>query len=545
MEFSRRPASHARDPRPAFSAPATTAQQAARPSGVAAGWPTAAIAIAIAAVAFGLVFQHEMEVAFQTWLWTTAYNHCFLILPLVGFLLWERRAVFAAVPPSPAFWPLAALPLLSALWLVAAVLDINEGRQFVVVGMFEVVLLATLGVRAFRLLMGPLLFLFFLVPSGEFLIPSLQKVTADIAVHGLQLLHIPVYSEGLMIDIPEGRFEIAEACAGLRFLIASIVFGFFFSLMMYRSLLRRALFVALSLVVPVGANGLRALGTIALGHLEGSAAAVEADHILYGWVFFSLVILLLIAIGTRFADGGDRLPAPASAPGPSGPAWRFAAAAACGVLLALLGPAYGARLNAQFDTAAAPVVDLAQPRAPWGAARADTPAWQPMIRGGAAHEWLNSFTEPGSGIVVRYVALYRLHPVGNALTRTDNRIADDATWQLESQGQTQIRMGDNVAAVSSSRIVAGLHRRLVYSFYIVDGAIAAGPIAAKALQARAVLLRRVSLAAFVAVSASEDDPDFPASAQLGQFLEANRPLLGDLEALSAGGPAHAGDSRWN
>jgi exosortase A len=531
--------------RPRFPTPAAPAERAAEPSPIAAGWRTAAVAIFIAALAFGVVFHHEIEVAIQTWLWTTAYNHCFLILPLVFFLLWERRTVFATVPPSPTFWPLAALPLLSAVWLVAAVLDINEGRQFVVVAMFEVVLLATLGVRAFRLLMAPLLFLFFLVPSGEFLIPSLQKVTTAIAVHGLRLLNIPVYSEGLMIDIPEGRFEIAEACAGLRFLIASIVFGFFFSVVMYRSLLRRAVFIALSLVVPVGANGLRALGTIALAHVEGSAAAVEADHILYGWLFFSLVILLLIVIGIRFTDGGDRLPALAPATGPSAPAWRFAAAAACGLLLALLGPAYGARLNAQFNAAAPSVVDLAQPRPPWRAADADMPAWQPMIRGGAEREWLNSFAEPRSGIVVRYIALYRLHPVGNALTRTDNRIADDVTWQLQSQGQAQIHLGDNVTAVTSSRIVAGLHRRLVYSFYFVDGAIAAGPLPAKLLQARAVLLRRVSLAAFVAVSASEDDPDFPASAQLRQFLEANRPLLGDFETLSAGGLAHAGGRRRN
>jgi hypothetical protein len=51
-----------------------------------------------------------------------------------------------------------------------------------------------------------LLFLFFLVPSGAFLVPSLQKITAEISVAGLQALHIPVYSDGFMIEIPEGTF---------------------------------------------------------------------------------------------------------------------------------------------------------------------------------------------------------------------------------------------------------------------------------------------------------------------------------------------------
>ena len=540
MAFSRRQTSLARIMQPEFPAPVMTEEQSPGRLAIVAGWRSAAISIALAALVFGLSFHHEMEVAIQTWLWTTAYNHCFLILPLVGFLLWERRAVFSAVSPTPTFWSLLAMPLLSAVWLVAALLDITEGRQLAVMAMFEIVLLSILGRRAFKLLLAPLLFLFFLVPTGEFLIPTLQKVTADIAVYGLHLLNIPVYSEGLMIEIPEGRFEIAEACAGLRFLIASIVFGVFFSVVMYRSLLRRAVFIALSLIVPIGANGLRALGIIVLAHLEGSAAAVEADHILYGWIFFSLVILLLIALGTRFVDGGGRLLAPAPATVPRSRAWQFGAVATASVLLALLGPAYGARLNELFQASAGPVFELPEPWPPWRAVGEGVAAWHPVIAG-AEREWLRSFQEPGSGVVVRYVALYRLRPIGNALTRSDNRIADDTVWQLQSRTRAQIHYGDQSAMVTANRIVSGPHQRLVYSFYIVDGTIAAGTVEGKFLQAHAVLLQRAPRAAFVAVSASDDDPDFPASAQLDQFLEANRPLLDGLKALNSGEVARAGD----
>src|SRR5260370_26191690 len=149
--------------------------------------------------------------------------------------------------------------------------------------MFEVVVLVALGPRVLWLLLAPLVFLFFLVPSGAFLVPTLQKITAQISIAGLELLHIPVFSDGVMIEIPEGTFEIAEACAELRFLIASIVFGCFFAVLMYRSVIRRALFITLSLVVPLAANGMRALGIIVLAHLGSSPAAVEADHVLYSW----------------------------------------------------------------------------------------------------------------------------------------------------------------------------------------------------------------------------------------------------------------------
>ncbi|HEV2097884.1 MAG TPA: exosortase A, partial [Stellaceae bacterium] len=265
-------------------------------------WRTALLTIAVAACILGFVFRSDVTMAVRVWIASTAYNHCFLILPLVGFLLWERRAVIAASSPAPAWWPLLAMPILTAVWLLAAFLDLNEGRQLALVAMFEVVLLVAFGPQVFRRLLAPFLFLFFLVPSGAFLVPSLQVVTSKIAVAGLHLLHIPVFSDGNMIEIPEGNFEIAEACAGLRFLIASAVFGCFFAVVMYRSYWRRALFIALSLAVPIGANGMRALGIIVLAHIEGSATAVEADHILYGWLFFSLVIVMLIAIGMTFVD---------------------------------------------------------------------------------------------------------------------------------------------------------------------------------------------------------------------------------------------------
>ena len=90
----------------------------------------------------------------QVWIDSTAYNHCFLILPLIGFLLWERRAVIASVSPRPALWPLLLMPLLSAVWLIAAVLDIQEGRQLVMIAMFEVVVLIVLGLRLFWLAAG-------------------------------------------------------------------------------------------------------------------------------------------------------------------------------------------------------------------------------------------------------------------------------------------------------------------------------------------------------------------------------------------------------
>jgi exosortase A len=507
--------------------PSTRRRQPLVGSSLAPGWRPALAVIAFASLVFAVVFQHEITGAVQVWIGSTAYNHCFLILPLIGFLLWERRAVIASVLPRPALWPLLLMPLLSAVWLIAAVLDIQEGRQLMMIAMFEVVVLIVLGLRLFWLLLAPLLFLFFLVPTGAFLVPSLQTITADIVVAGLHILNIPVFTDGYMIEIPVGPFEIAEACAGLRFLIASIVFGCFFAVVMYRSPLRRTLFISMSVCVPIFANGLRALGIIVLAHLEGNASAVAADHVLYGWLFFTLVIMILIGIGMALVRKSDKtLPDPPAATGGSSSElapWQFAVAVAAAILLAVAGPAYAARLDNLFPSALLPQADGPSVAPPWHTLSGVSADWHPLVRG-ADREFLESFEEPGSGIILRFVGLYRLRAIGNLLTTTENRLADDTEWRIAERDQAEVSWGGEKTRVTRAEIVNGRHRRLVWSFYVVDGKIAAGLIETKLLQARAVLLRRASLAALVAVSASMDDPNDPAEGQLTRFLAASRNL---------------------
>ena len=497
---------------------------------VAPGWRPAVVSIGIAVLVFGAVFRHEVAGAVRVWIESTAYNHCFLILPLVGFLLWERRAVIAAVSPSPSAWPLLLMPVLSGLWLAATILDVQEGRQLLVVAMFEITLLATLGLRVFRLLLAPLLFLFFLVPSGAFLVPTLQKITADVSVAGLHALHIPVFSDGFMIEIPEGTFEIAEACAGLRFLIASAVFGCFFAVTMYESFLRRAIFFGLSVIVPIAANGMRALGIIVLAHLKGSAAAVEADHILYGWLFFTFVIIALVAVGMTFAQKIDRQ-APAAVAGPSRPSpWGFAIVIPAAMVLALAGPAYAARLAVRDPVSPFPP-SQGLVSAPWQRVSDAAADWRPIVSG-ANRESLEAFQEPGSGVVIRYIALYRLRADGDSLTTTGNRVVDNPRWRVVEYGHAEANLGGKKIAVASTEIVSGQRRRLVWSFYIVDGRVVAGLMEAKLLRAHAVLLDRAPVGAFVAISADMDDPNDLASDQLKSFLAASPPLLQFVDALA-------------
>jgi exosortase/archaeosortase family protein len=152
----------------------------------------------------------------------------------------------------------------------------------------------------------------------------------------------------------------------LRFLIASIAFGCLYALLMYRSPWRRVAFIAASIVVPIIANGFRAVGIVSLGHVLGSAQAAATDHVLYGWIFFSIVILMLIALGLPFREdipsGGTAQvarPAPPPITGEGG--WRAAAlAGGLVVLVAMISPALAMQLDRanRLDVASIPRLEL-------------------------------------------------------------------------------------------------------------------------------------------------------------------------------------------
>jgi len=257
-------------------------------------------------------FQEESRAAVQVWIDSTAYGHCFFVVPIALFLAWERRFEAAAEPVRPLPWlALAAIPV-GLVWFAASRLGLMEGQQLVAMTGLQLLFLAVLGWRRYWALSVPLLYLYFLVPFGAFVTPALQDFTAGFIRMGLDLLGISNFSDGMTITIPEGSFFVAEACAGLRFLIASVAFGVLYACMIYRSPTKRVAFIVASIIIPIVANGFRGLGIVVLGHLLGSAEAAAVDHVLYGWLFFSLVILMLIAAGLPFRedDPNHATPAP-------------------------------------------------------------------------------------------------------------------------------------------------------------------------------------------------------------------------------------------
>jgi exosortase A len=302
------------------------------------GWPAALALLGLGLALLAGLFREEAAAAIHTWNTSTAYNHCWLVPPIAAWLAWQRRHRLAVLAPRASPW-LALLAVAPALlWFAAERLGVMEGRQLAALGLAYALVLAALGWRVVWAMAVPLAYLVFMVPFGGFAVPVLQRITAALIEFGLGLTDIPHYIDALIIEIPAGTFFVAEACAGLRFSIAALAFGALYAVVMFRSPWRRLAVMALAVVVPIIANGMRALGLVLVGHWLGSAEAAAADHVTYGWVFFSIVILLLVLAGLPFREDAGPVPmGPVPPPAARRPRHAAVLVLAAGLAVALAG----------------------------------------------------------------------------------------------------------------------------------------------------------------------------------------------------------------
>jgi EpsI family protein len=168
--------------------------------------------------------------------------------------------------------------------------------------MLQGIAVALLGPRVAAAQLFPLGYMLTLVPFGDELIPFLQTITAKLTMVLLAVSQVPATIDGVFITTRFGYFEVAEACSGVKFLIAMVAYGVLVCNVCFATWWRRAAFMALSLLVPVLANGVRAWGTIYIARWRGIEFAASFDHVFYGWVFFAVVMGLVMAAGWHFFD---------------------------------------------------------------------------------------------------------------------------------------------------------------------------------------------------------------------------------------------------
>jgi len=472
------------------------------------------------------------------------YSHCLIIPFVAAFLVWQRRdqterlsfggswtGMFVALGGA----ALGAVGKLSALFTL---------EDYSMVIMIYGLVLALTGKRVFRLLAMPLLILVFMIPLPEFLYQNfsseLQLLSSRIGVWFIRLVGISVYLEGNVIDLGVYKLQVAEACAGLRYLFPLMTLGFLIAYFFKTSFWKRALLFLSSIPITILMNSFR-VGTIGVMVEHWGVGMAEGFlHEFQGWAVFMLSGALMVGEMMLLARlGPDRrpwravfglefpAPAPEEPPAIARPIPKSLAATA-----SLLVAAGALSLSLPDRVEAIPH-------------RQAFAAYPTMLRDWTGHREtmdevyldalmlddyvLSDYTRGNAPPVNFYVAWYDSQRAGRS-AHSPRSCLPAGGWQIQSLTQRSlpgIRAGLEPLRVNRVLIQQGMHRQLVYYWFQQRGRVVTSEYAAKWYLFWDALMRNRTDGALVRliVELPPGTREAAADAELTAFAAAAAPTL--------------------
>lgn len=475
------------------------------------------------------------------------YGTVFLILPISLYFVWERRQVLAEAPRYQ--WAgMCLVGLLALFWWVADVIAIVTLQFFFVAALVPAGVWAVAGYDVFKRWLFPLGLLFFTLPFADFLVPILQDVTAWCSVTLLQWSNIPVYLEGWVIVTPQRHWVVKEACSGVRWVMASAMFGYLYSGMYLRTWGRRIAFMTVAALLPVVTNGLRAYVVPLLDYVSSAWIAQGIDDFLAGWLFFGVIILVLVWLGARLQSGLEvrtavaaMLPTHVHLGGIRQEAWGQRVAVMLGTVILLgAGPLWVLAVNNESGSSGLSADRIPQlaPTFPWSESRDNRVMWRPAFNGHSA-ELFQSFELDGRQISM-YVAYYPSQRQ-NAEAISEGNSLYDPSWESIAEGNTELMVDGQRILVRRTDIRPYRQdqgaKRVVLSWYWIDHTYTASSSKAKLLQLASTLLGHSPEAAGIILSVAYlDNPD--AALESIQRFVSSHPLTTLLSRFSAAASQH-------
>lgn len=249
--------------------------------------------------------------------WTDEdYSHG-LILPIISLYLiatkqdeLTRRLFGASAENNRAAPPVSKVGILVLLLgIVTYLLGVVSQLLFVYWVSFFLttfgVLQLVLGTSGAAPFIAPVGLLFMAKPIPDSLIPKLfwplQVLAARISARVLELLDVPVYLLGNIIEIPEMRLMVEEACSGMRSLMALITVALIVVLIVEMKTWAKIFIFFTSIITAIVLNIIRIAATGVLSHFYDPSAAQGFFHTFSGLIVFIIGLAVVFSIASFLA----------------------------------------------------------------------------------------------------------------------------------------------------------------------------------------------------------------------------------------------------
>jgi EpsI family protein len=436
-----------------------------RSDAIALAWGIPALALMAAA----LVTADTWHALFATWAATETLGHGIAVVPIVAWLVWRSRHRLAALRPVADPLGALAVGVAAAAWGAADLTGADVAAQYAAVTMLPAIVWATAGPAVVRELAFPLVFLFFMVPAGEWLDPLLTEATAGVMALALGASGVTVLRDGLHLTLPTGRWSVVQAHGGLQLLLAAAMLSTLFAhLNRLRTPAGLAL-LATALGLALVANWLSVHTMLRFGHSNDTLRTFGEVTAAYGWVSCGALLVGVAVMGMRWREA----PAPQHAckrHGSPPPARRaeqsFGPLAAAVLCLAMV---VGARAAAahlgdvRWDTGFE-----ARAAAALGDHRPGALVFSPRVVGARGVLKGTLARTPDAEFFIAYFA--RQGDDHDMLASANVVVSDsDAEWRTVTRSDATVRVGDPALPVTEWRLRSPGGERLLWSWYTVDG----------------------------------------------------------------------------
>lgn len=228
------------------------------------------------------------------------YSHGWIVVPVVGYMLWARRAIMPTWPQSIAWGGMLVILLSIAVRVAGSVFYIDSVEAWSIPLWAAGVFWLLGGRNMFWWSLPAVAFLGFMIPlpfrAEQLLSYPLQRVATSTSCWILQCLAQPAVQEANVILLGDVRINIVEACSGLRIFVSILALAYLYAVLIKKP--RRTKLAMFAAVVPVAvlANALRIVLTGLLHVMVSGEAAHRFSHDLAGWLMLPIAGAMLASV---------------------------------------------------------------------------------------------------------------------------------------------------------------------------------------------------------------------------------------------------------
>lgn len=259
------------------------------------------ILITLLAGFFILAYLPVWKGLITMWLNSDDYSHGFFIIPISIYVVWRKREILNNVKPSLSWWGLPFVIFSILLYLFAHFTEILTLVSFSMLLLFSAMIIYFYGLRMFRELLFPLVFLLFMIPIpaqiySQMTIP-LQLLVTKISVWVTANLNIPIYREGNIIHLPDRTIQVVQACSGLRSMISILPIGAILGYFTLQSNLLKSILFLFGVPTAILVNIIRVVLLVLSFYYFKYDLTAGTIHTVFGMIIFILSLVIIFFAG--------------------------------------------------------------------------------------------------------------------------------------------------------------------------------------------------------------------------------------------------------